>query len=398
MEDGIRDLEGSSGPNIQREPKYVAAARRLKPETEDLGTFLARHTGKVSSATFPGPDCLHPDELWDLRHGIELPQDRIDHLATCDACSAMVEATKPSEERLQGFRDAVAARNRIAVTEARKTGWARRWAPALAAGLLVAAGGTVALVESPFGPLVAKRGPLDKPGTTAVLPEARVVVTAEMSAPKSEGQVFVRTAPITVTASVANAATVAAATAAVLTHFDVVQTEAKTADSAEPGVINSCSAVPDKCQELAKSFAGLLTDYLGAEKANGSTNVSVSRWFEEYQKTHPEQVQALLSVSKVGDTDSPALGGTNKGLESATAQWAEDVKIARIVPTLKTASVFYSQAPEKLKGLDPIVGDVDVDWKVKDVTLKVKLTNSSTAADETKKTRLFLAGPEQTKK
>jgi len=403
MDDEMRDPDGSSDPGTRREPRYVAAARFLKPKTEDLETFLARHAGKVSSTTFPGPDCLHPDELWELRRGSRLPKERAEHLAICDACSAMEEATKPSKERLQAFRDAVAARDRVLgghgirlVPDADPTVSrdqtavlagvrSPRWVPALAAGLMLASAGIITLVRRPDGQT--KDGtpnkiiPVNVIAPIALKP--RVVVTAEVTSSKKQNQVFVRTPPITVTASATDAAATAAATAAVLTHFDVVKTSSKAADAAVQGAITSCSAIPDKCQELAKSFAGLFSDYLEAEKANGTTNVSVSSWFEEYKKTHPEEVLALVTVSKSGETDSATLTSTKPAV--SPTQLAADAKIARIVPTLQSASVYYVQAQEKLKDPDSIVGDVDLHWRVKDRTLKVTVANSFVATDETKK-------------
>ena len=296
MENGIPD-----------EPLYLAAARHLKREDEDIEAFLARNAEATCDSRFPGPGCLHPDELFEYRRTGSLAEDRRQHLETCAACSAMVEATEPSPERVRAFREAVSAvlasSSPEATTKPARTGL---WVPAVSvafAGLLAFVGTTIFWYPA----LDLARAP--KP-PIAPASEPRVVMTAQLAAPEIRNRPFVRTAPLTVTASAKDVATTMAATAAVLAHSDL------------PYVDTPSS--PDACQQQGVTYyASLLSGYLKYSKnlKEGEAKDDIVTWFEQYSKTHPPSA---------GADDVAVKDGANR------------VGCQPDAPTLKAASAYYA--------------------------------------------------------
>ena len=166
------DNSRSSLPkHIQRALLETASELGLPPETV-IRAFeaLPRVTGGPTS------NCLHPQELEDPA---ALTEERVEHIDSCEFCSAIIEGVLPSEARIRDFTKYAlehSANPSGLVSESTRTPRWAIWVPILTVTAIAA----VAIVAlHPFGrqeshPVVSRDslpteaivvGPLDSPGS-----------------------------------------------------------------------------------------------------------------------------------------------------------------------------------------------------------------------------------------
>jgi hypothetical protein len=90
------------------EPRFLRGARA---RAQKLGIseqeLLDRDLQRVLDSTYPGPDCLDPDEVQEFAETGSLPDDRLAHRERCDACAALLEAAAPGPVRVEQFVEEV---------------------------------------------------------------------------------------------------------------------------------------------------------------------------------------------------------------------------------------------------------------------------------------------------
>jgi len=119
----------------ERKPQFLEAAAKLSQASQRSGDELLAGSLEASKeSAFPGPDCLHPDEVATFQQSGHLAQDRLEHANACAMCSSMIQAAQPSPERIRAFREKVAETR----AEADKEAGLLSWLPNAAGAVLVA--------------------------------------------------------------------------------------------------------------------------------------------------------------------------------------------------------------------------------------------------------------------
>jgi fumarate reductase subunit D len=77
----------------------AALLRRAGRLDKDIKQLLADDRLALRQSNYPGPECLNPYEV--AQFGEELPEDRLKHLETCPTCAALLDAARPSSEKLE---------------------------------------------------------------------------------------------------------------------------------------------------------------------------------------------------------------------------------------------------------------------------------------------------------
>jgi hypothetical protein len=87
-------------------PQYLAALReRAQRKRISLEEALNRDLVELRNSSYPGPDCLDPNEIETLAFGTA-PNDEVSkHLATCPACRALVETVSSAGQGPDVFID-----------------------------------------------------------------------------------------------------------------------------------------------------------------------------------------------------------------------------------------------------------------------------------------------------
>jgi len=88
---------------LRGRPKYIVAAEKIAAErgiTSD--EVLYEQSERIRKSHYPTELCLDPDEVEEyVAQSGALTREKAEHLASCPFCSEMVDATRPSEEKLQ---------------------------------------------------------------------------------------------------------------------------------------------------------------------------------------------------------------------------------------------------------------------------------------------------------
>jgi hypothetical protein len=106
-----QEITGSSSPaeeTVAVRPQYLQAAEKravrmgISPEQ-----LLGEYSRRLKESTYPTPSCLTTDAVQAYSSGAELTEEQKDHVASCEPCSRLVEASRPSEEILASLMENV---------------------------------------------------------------------------------------------------------------------------------------------------------------------------------------------------------------------------------------------------------------------------------------------------
>jgi hypothetical protein len=85
-----------------RKPRFLLAIER---RARELGISPERvweqDLRSLRESSYPGPECLTPDDVEQFRATGGMPVERETHLAQCDACRAMLDVTNPDPARVE---------------------------------------------------------------------------------------------------------------------------------------------------------------------------------------------------------------------------------------------------------------------------------------------------------
>jgi hypothetical protein len=85
----------------KEKPRFVLAAEELA-ENGSWQAVLAGDRERADSSSYPGPDCLLPDEVEALlSSGASLDADRAEHVTTCSGCTALLASAVPFPVELE---------------------------------------------------------------------------------------------------------------------------------------------------------------------------------------------------------------------------------------------------------------------------------------------------------
>jgi hypothetical protein len=95
----------------EEKPRFVLAAEELAQQRGvEWETVLATDRERSSKSSYPGPDCLAPDELEKLfSNGASLESARAAHVANCRGCTALLATAGVDPAELQRILDHVTA-------------------------------------------------------------------------------------------------------------------------------------------------------------------------------------------------------------------------------------------------------------------------------------------------
>lgn len=83
---------------VEEKPLYlIEAEREAKERNVSLENVLDEYQERLNLSNYPGPDCLLPDEVEELVFGEASPA-RLKHLEVCPGCSALLAASRKTEE------------------------------------------------------------------------------------------------------------------------------------------------------------------------------------------------------------------------------------------------------------------------------------------------------------
>lgn len=89
-------------------PRFLAALReRAQHKGIRLEEALNRDLTELRNSTYPGPDCLRPDEIESLAFGLKPSSEVARHLNECPACRALVETASSAGQGADVFMDDV---------------------------------------------------------------------------------------------------------------------------------------------------------------------------------------------------------------------------------------------------------------------------------------------------
>jgi hypothetical protein len=93
----------------EEKPRFVLAAEELAlQQGVAWETVLATDRERASNSTYPGPDCLLPDDLERLfSSGTLLDAAQADHVAGCRGCAALLASATSNPLELQRILDRV---------------------------------------------------------------------------------------------------------------------------------------------------------------------------------------------------------------------------------------------------------------------------------------------------
>jgi hypothetical protein len=105
------EIVGSSSQASQMVPErplYIQAAEkraaRLGISADQL---LDEYSRRLKESTYPTAECLITEEVQACSNGAELTQEQQQHVAGCDYCFALIDASRPSEEVLAVLMETV---------------------------------------------------------------------------------------------------------------------------------------------------------------------------------------------------------------------------------------------------------------------------------------------------
>jgi hypothetical protein len=103
------------------DPLWVAAKDRAEKRGATPEDVLSEYDARLLSPTYPTLDCLTADEVLDYTTN-DLSEDRLSHLSSCAPCTALVAATRPSENAVRTFLQHVRARRSGSTSRPREGG------------------------------------------------------------------------------------------------------------------------------------------------------------------------------------------------------------------------------------------------------------------------------------
>jgi hypothetical protein len=101
-EDQLRARAERAGPRF-----LVALRERAQRKGIRLEEALNRDLTELRNSTYPGPDCLRPDEIESLAFGMKPDPEVARHLGSCPACRALVETASSAGQGADVFMDDV---------------------------------------------------------------------------------------------------------------------------------------------------------------------------------------------------------------------------------------------------------------------------------------------------
>lgn len=89
------------------EARVIEGAQRANKLGEAAQETLEEDLKRMREASYPGPECLMPDELEEIAAAEELPEGAAAHLAACKDCSALLAAIQPDPDKVEQILQAV---------------------------------------------------------------------------------------------------------------------------------------------------------------------------------------------------------------------------------------------------------------------------------------------------